>query len=286
MKTLIYFLLAALFMFTPPASNRLFAAELTMPELDVPFVPTDESVVTAMIHLAGVNSNDVLYDLGSGDGRIVIQAAKQTGCRGVGIDIDPVRVEEARDNLRRAGVEGVEFRQGDLFEADISEASVVAIYLLQSVNLRLRPKLLGELRPGARVVSHAFDMGEWQTDAQRDVAGANIYYWVIPANISGTWEWQNHAGEKEAIEINQRFQAAKGVHRGNNNSSDLGEIKIHGTSVAFSGEASHGGRFVPAKFAAELVSKDVLNGTITTDYGVFQWQATRRPGTRSRIDGE
>ena len=152
-------------------------------------------------HFAGFRGKSMTFlEIGVSEGGSLQMWQRYFGpyARIVGIDIDPVRVEEARDNLRRAGVEGVEFRQGDLFEADISEASVVAIYLLQSVNLRLRPKLLGELRPGARVVSHAFDMGEWQTDAQRDVAGANIYYWVIPANISGTWEWQNHAGEKEA----------------------------------------------------------------------------------------
>jgi precorrin-6B methylase 2 len=200
MKTFIYFLLTALFALTPQAPPVFLAeaeaAEMGMPQLDVPYVPTGEEVVTEMINLAGVNRNDVLYDLGSGDGRIVIQAAEQTGCRGVGIDIDPVRVEEARENLRRAGVDGVEFRQGDLFQADISEASVVTIYLLQDVNIRLRPKLLRDLRPGSRVVSHAFDMGQWQPDASRGVSGTSIFYWVVPANISGTWEWKNRAGEK------------------------------------------------------------------------------------------
>jgi ubiquinone/menaquinone biosynthesis C-methylase UbiE len=148
---------------------------------DVPFVPTPEHVVGEMLDLAKVGPNDVVYDLGSGDGRIVIAAAKKHGARGVGIDIDPQRIREARANARAAGVAGrVEFRQGDLFKTDISEATVVTLYLLTAVNRQLKPKLLKELKPGTRVVSHAFDMGEWQPVASRSVGTSTIYYWIVP----------------------------------------------------------------------------------------------------------
>ena len=130
---------------------------------EVPYVPTHERVVAEMLKVAKVGKNDVLYDLGSGDGRIPITAAKQFGTRGVGVDIDPARVIEARANAVKAGVaDKVKFMQQDLFETDIKEATVVTLYLLPDVNLRLRPKLLAELKPGTRVVSHNYDMGDWK----------------------------------------------------------------------------------------------------------------------------
>jgi len=134
-----------------------------------------------MLELARVGPDDVVYDLGSGDGRIVITAARRHGARGVGIDIDPKRIQESRDNARKAKVERrVEFREGNLFEADIGRASVVTLYLLSDLNRKLRPKLLAELKPGTRVVSYAFDMGPWKPQAMIQVDGTPIYLWVIP----------------------------------------------------------------------------------------------------------
>src|SRR5688572_1116426 len=151
------------------------------PGSDVPFVSTPDRVVERMLQLAKVGPEDVVYDLGSGDGRIVIAAARKHGARGVGIDIDPQRVKEGSDNARRAGVaERVEFREGDLFKADISDATVVTLYLMTGVNLRLRPKLLNELKPGTRVVSHAFGMGDWKPAAIERVGTTTLYYWVVP----------------------------------------------------------------------------------------------------------
>ena len=148
---------------------------------DVPFVPTPKDVVAAMLKLGGVKQGDVLYDLGSGDGRIVISAAEQFHTRGVGVDINPERIQEATENARKAGVTNlVTFRQGDLFNADISEATVVTLYLLPSVNLKLRPKLLRDLKPGTRIVSHSFDMGDWKPDRQENVEGRIIYLWTVP----------------------------------------------------------------------------------------------------------
>ena len=148
---------------------------------DVPFVPTPEKVVDRMLEIAKVGPNDMVYDLGSGDGRIVIAAAKKHGARGIGIDIDPERIKEARANARSAGVsDRVEFREGDLFKTDLSEATVVTLYLLSGVNLQLRPKLLSELKPGTRIVSHAFDMGDWKPLKTEKVGSSTVYYWVVP----------------------------------------------------------------------------------------------------------
>ncbi|MGJ5628291.1 class I SAM-dependent methyltransferase [Nostoc sp. CALU 1950] len=151
---------------------------------DVPYVPTPQPVVDAMLKVAKVGKNDVLYDLGSGDGRIVNTAAQKFGTRGVGIDINPERVQEANDNAQKAGVtDRVKFVQQDLFTTDFSEATVVTLYLLPEVNAKLRPKLLSELKPGTRIVSHAFDMGDWKPEQTLTVDGKTIYYWVVPEQV-------------------------------------------------------------------------------------------------------
>jgi SAM-dependent methyltransferase len=160
------------------------AAQTPQPQIQInpPYVRTPGNVVDAMLKLAGVKKTDVVYDLGCGDGRIVIAAAKDYGARGVGIDIDPERVQEARENARKARVDAlVKFEVNDLFDADIHNASVVALYLLPDVNLRLRPKLLKDLKPGTRIVSHDFHMGDWKPDKQALVdVGSKIYLWTIP----------------------------------------------------------------------------------------------------------
>ncbi|BAY24319.1 hypothetical protein NIES2100_41140 [Calothrix sp. NIES-2100] len=151
---------------------------------DVPYVPTPQSVVDAMLKVAKVGKNDVLYDLGSGDGRIVVTAAQKFGTQGVGVDINPERIEEANQNAQKAGVsDRVKFVQQDLFNTDLSKATVVTLYLLPDVNLKLRPKLFKELKPGTRIVSHAFDMGDWKPQQTLNVDGKTIYYWVVPENI-------------------------------------------------------------------------------------------------------
>jgi precorrin-6B methylase 2 len=152
---------------------------------DVPYVPTPQAVVDRMLEIANVNSNDVVYDLGSGDGRIPITAVRQFNAKqAVGIDINPERISEANQNAQQANVtDRVEFRQQDLFKTDLRNASVVTLYLLSDVNLRLRPKLLSELKPGTRIVSHAFDMGDWKPERTENLAGSTIYYWTVPQNV-------------------------------------------------------------------------------------------------------
>jgi predicted RNA methylase len=157
------------------------AQEKKLRQPDVVFEPSPERVVEEMLRLAEVHKGDVVYDLGCGDGRIVIAAARQFGARGVGIDIDPQRIKESRENARKAGVLGrVQFRNEDLFEANIQEATVVTLFLWGSVNLKLRPKLLRELKPGTRVVSHHWDMEDWAPEKQIEVDGHPIYLWRIP----------------------------------------------------------------------------------------------------------
>lgn len=148
---------------------------------DVIYVPTPQEVVDAMLQAAKVTKGDVVYDLGTGDGRIPVTAAKKYGARGVGIDIDPQRIKEANDNVKANGVaDRVRIVQGDLFETNLSEATVVTLYLLPSLNQKLMPKLKAELKPGTRIVSHAFDMGDWKPDQEMDVNGRRIYLWTIP----------------------------------------------------------------------------------------------------------
>lgn len=149
--------------------------------INTPYVASQPRIVNAMLELAHVTGSDTVYDLGCGDGRIVIAAAQEYGARGVGIDINPARVDEARANARDAGVEDrISFETNNLFDADIHRATVVALYLLPDVNLRLRPRLLRELKPGTRVVSHAFDMGDWKPDKELVVEGEHVYLWTIP----------------------------------------------------------------------------------------------------------
>lgn len=158
-------------------------------EPDVPYVPTTDQAVSAMLKLAGVKKNDIVYDLGCGDGRIVVAAARDFGARGVGIDINPVRIKEARANAAKAKVEPlVRFEENDLFQADFHEATVVTLFLLPAINLKLRPRLIEQLRPGTRVVSNTFDMGDWKADQEARVDDADedtglsqrLFLWVVP----------------------------------------------------------------------------------------------------------
>ncbi len=148
---------------------------------DVIFVPTPDNVVQQMLKMANVHKGDVVYDLGCGDGRTVIAAARDFGARGVGIDINPERIKESQDNAQKAGVtDRVVFRLEDLFEANIKEATVVTLYLLPSLNVKLRPKLWKDLKPGARIVSHDFDMGGWEPEKKVTVEGHTVYFWTVP----------------------------------------------------------------------------------------------------------
>jgi SAM-dependent methyltransferase len=231
--------------------------------LDVPYVPTPQPVVEEMLRLAGVGEHDLVYDLGSGDGRIVIAAARDHGARGLGIDLDPERVAEARANAREAGVDDrVEFLQGDLFELDLSEATVVTMYLLSAVNLRLRPKLLAELQPGTPVVSHAFAMAEWDPDETVQVDSRTVYLWYIPGEVQGSWELEVRGAEGErtlVLELEQEFQIVHGSARIDGRRVPLQQGRLRGEELSFvvryPDDAQH------YRFAGR-VSGDRMEGTL------------------------
>ena len=175
-----HFRLAAFFIMALIAAPSAAQQSGTLRQPDVIFVPTPQEVVDAMLQMANVTANDFVYDLGSGDGRIPITAAQKYGARAIGIDIDPQRIKEANENLAKADVsDKVKFLNQDLFETDLSQATVVTLYLLPSLNVKLMPKLK-QLKAGTRIVSHSFDMGtEWPPEKTQDVQGRTIYYWTI-----------------------------------------------------------------------------------------------------------
>ncbi len=178
------------------------------PRLDVIYVPTPQEVVDRMLAIAKVGPGDFMIDFGCGDGRMVVTAAK-LGARGYGVDINPVRIKEANENAKKAGVtDRVEFKIANLFEEDLSKADVMAMYLLTDINIRLRPKILDTMRPGTRIVSHAFDMGDWEPDHRETVAYKNIFFWVVPAKVGGNW--QVDGSQKFSVNLDQKYQMLSG----------------------------------------------------------------------------
>jgi SAM-dependent methyltransferase len=249
------------------------------PDLDVPYVATPEEVVERMLELGQVGPGDYVMDLGSGDGRLVIEAV-QRGAYGLGVDIDPERVREARKNAVAAGVgDRVAFLQQDLFETDVSQASVVTMYLLLEVNLKLRPILLEELRPGTRVVSHAFGMGDWEADEivyvkADEPTKHRIYLWVIPADASGRWQWQIN-GQKFSWLVKQKYQKLDTTLKSDDESLATREVELRGRRIAFSAERD-GARYL---FSGRI-EKGEINGVVQIQSGneprVLEWTARRQ----------
>lgn len=235
-------------------------------EPDVVFVPTPQSVVDAMLRLADISGDDLLYDLGSGDGRIVITAAKEYGASGVGIDIDPARIAESEAKAEEAGVsDRVTFVQGDLFEANLRPATAVTLYLLNSLNVQLRPKLLEELRPGTPVVSHDFDMGEWQPDESMAVGVSRVFLWLVPADVQGRWAVTLRDGRGErtgSLEVEQTFQEVKGLAEVENSLTQEFSGRLAGDEVELALGPVGGGD--PERILTGRVRGDVIEGVIST----------------------
>jgi SAM-dependent methyltransferase len=203
----------------------------------VPYVPTPPEVVEEMLRMAQVTRQDVLYDLGCGDGRIVITAAQKYGTPGTGVDIDPQRILEANLNARQAGVaQRVRFLQQDLFETKFRDATVVTLYLLPKVNLRLRPTLLQDLRPGTRVVSHAFDMDDWLPDRTTTVGSNTLYFWVVPAQVAGVWTWGQGgtSAQPYALRLSQHYQQINGLLQAGGVDIPLTALTLVGDRLRFS----------------------------------------------------
>lgn len=265
-------------------------------QYDVPYVPTPYEVVNEMLRMAGVDKNDILYDLGCGDGRIVITAVKNMECRGVGIDINPVRIEESEKNAAEAGVtDRVEFLQQDLFEADFSEATVLTLYLLQTVNLELRPKILRTLKPGTRVVSHDFSMKDWEADKFKEVKldhrTHDIYYWIVPANASGIWKWNSSEGSgknQHILEIRQQFQKIEGSLKVNGSELTIERGELVGDKLQFTAGRTIDGQTVRMAFTG-IVKGNTIQGGIKTEADTasktIKWTAERDPSTVKPIEG-
>jgi len=261
-------------------------------ESRVPYVPTPQEVVERMLETAKVGPKDYLIDLGSGDGRIVITAAKKHGARGFGVDLNPERIRESNENARLAGVtDKVAFHQRDLFETDLSLATVITMYLLPQVNVELRPKLL-ELAPGTRLVSHDFDMGDWKpdthltVDAKDKYGGAggtsDVYFWVVPARVAGVWQWQTPiAGKPQSYEIRleQKYQVITGSVWVGGRTATLQGARLRGADIRFSFTADVNGSPVKHEFTGK-VAGEAINGTATLSgpriQAQFEWTA-RRP---------
>lgn len=202
--------------------------------LDVPYVPTDEKIVDALLDLAEVTSRDTLYDLGCGDGRIVVAAAMQRNTRGIGIDLDPMRIAEAMEYAGNSRVEHmVDFFEGDLLEADFKDATVVTLYLLDIINLELRPRLQQELQPGTRIVSHAFDMGDWQPDERTSCGGVNLFKWIVPARIAGNWQWRDAEGRRFTLQLKQKHQKLSGMAQVDGQPAKLASALLQGDLAEF-----------------------------------------------------
>ncbi|HYG97685.1 MAG TPA: methyltransferase domain-containing protein [Terriglobales bacterium] len=231
---------------------------------DVIYVPTPQPVVDEMLRMANVSSKDVVYDLGCGDGRLVISAAK-LGARAVGVDIDPQRIKESRENAKKAGVSGkVKFILGDLFETNLREATAVTLYLLPSLNVKLRPTLMEQLKPGTPVVSHDFDMGDWKPvetkTVNADGRDHTIYKWVIPAHAAGVWQFKSRQGEdKYEIAIRQHLQDVSGILRRDGQEVALRSMRLNGNRIEF--ELPDGGHFSGA------VGRQAISGVLRNSDG-------------------
>jgi ubiquinone/menaquinone biosynthesis C-methylase UbiE len=184
-----------------------------MREPDIHFASTPHRVVAEMLRLAGIGPDSLVYDLGCGDGRVLIAAARDRGARGVGIDIDPGRIAESRANAIQAGVQDhVEFVEGNFFDARITDATTIVLYLVDSVNIRLRPRILSECKPGVRVVSYSFEMGDWEADAHTPIAANGVFLWVVPDHLAGSWSISGSSDSVslESLSIRQTFQKLSG----------------------------------------------------------------------------
>lgn len=234
------------------------------PKLDAPSVASDLQVVDAMLGLAEVRPDDQVVDLGSGDGRILIAAARSFGARGLGVDIDPAQIAAADENARAAGVAGrVTFRREDLFQTPIADADVLTLYLTPQVNLRLRPRILSQMRPGARVVSHDYDMGDWRWDQRRRVGDATVYLWIVPARIAGDWTL-NANGRSVPLTIRQSYQA----FIGNAGDARIEQGRISGDRIRFLADLGSGRQ----TFEGRVAGNAILPVAAGAD-----WRAQRAP---------
>ena len=248
---------------------------------EVPYVPTPQVTVDEMLRVAGVGPKDFVIDLGSGDGRIVVTAAKKFGARGIGVDLDEELVEQSEERARRAGVaDRVRFYRQDLFKTDLDQATVISTYLLPFVMLKLRPQLL-QLKPGTRIVSHDFDMGDWKPDRKTTVR-KNVMLWIVPAQVSGRWQARLQMPPIERLlelELTQRYQELSAHARLNGVPSQVWEIKLVGDRLSFvivdtTDRENEASLYFEGRVSGDTVEGELIRGVGATR-SVTKWQAVR-----------
>ncbi|HEX9182266.1 MAG TPA: class I SAM-dependent methyltransferase [Burkholderiales bacterium] len=273
--------LAALLFAFPAAAQQKngkpFEPQVGQAGKDVIWVPTPDEVVERMLRMAQVTSNDYVIDLGAGDGKIAIMAAKKFGARSLGIEYNPEMAKHAQGNVEKAGVSGkARIVQGDIFVSDFTKATVITMYLLPALNLKLRPQILA-MRPGTRVVSHSFSMDDWEADETSSMDGRRAYFWVVPANVAGTWVFEAAGGgatEKSELTLEQRFQKIEGtIGLGTQLQGGLRDARLRGFNISFSYVDNASVR----RDLTGRVSGNRMEGSYRTDSGTEgRWTATKK----------
>ena len=261
-----------------PAEPKEYVPQVGQSGKDVVWVPTPEALVERMLKMAGVGPKDYVIDLGSGDGRTVIAAAQKFGARAMGIEYNPEMVALSAKNAEKAGLgDKVKFIKADIFETDFSQATVITMYLLPALNLKLRPKIL-DLRPGTRVVSHAFNMEDWQPDQTVTVEGRDAFLWIVPAKVEGAWKLSVPAGSGEEswnVRLGQQFQVLSGRAQNGDKSFNVADGRLRGANIRFGFVDGNG---VKREFSGQ-VRGDRMEGTTQTQGGTpVKWSATRVAG--------
>ncbi len=259
-----------------PAKKDEFTPQVGQAGKDVIWVPTPNEIVEALLDMANVKAGDKLVDLGAGDGRIAIAAAKR-GANATGIEYNPDMVALSKRNAAQAGVTKAQFVQGDIFQSDFSDADVVTMYLLPALNEKLRPQLL-DMKPGTRVASHQFTMGNWQPDARQTVGGHDALFWVVPAKVAGTWQVKypvpDAAGDLR-LDLKQDYQVLQAQARWGSSEATVSDLKLVGGDIRFSVADSRGGVH---RFAGKAGHDGNMTGTVTGADGREQ------PFTAARIN--
>jgi precorrin-6B methylase 2 len=264
---------AALFLSLPAAAQQKpYEPQVGQAGKDVIWVPTPDEVVDRMLRMAQVGPNDLVYDLGAGDGKIAIAAAKKFGARAVGIEYNPDMARHAQGNVEKAGVAGrARIVNGDIFATDFSQATVITMYLLPGLNMKLRPTILS-MKPGTRIVSHSFTMEDWEADEVSSMDGRRAYFWIVPANVNGGWALES-GGEKFELAFEQRFQKVEGTIGLGHTAGGLRNPRLSGASVSFAWVDNNG----VLRSYTGTVAGNRMEGSWRGDNGAEgRWVATKK----------
>ena len=265
-------LASSLFFALPAAAQKTYEPQVGQAGKDVIWVPTPDEVVDRMLRMAQVTKDDLVYDLGAGDGKIAIAAAKKFGARSVGIEYEPEMAKHAQGNVEKAGVAArARVVRGDIFVTDFSQATVVTMYLLPGLNLKLRPTILS-MRPGTRVVSHSFTMEDWEADEISSMDGRRAYFWLVPANVNGGWTIET-GGEKAELSFEQRFQKIEGTVGLGHTQGGLRNARLSGFNISFTYVDNNG---VKRDYTGR-VTGGKMEGSFRGDNGTEgRWVATKK----------